>query len=214
MKRFDLRNVFGVVLIVAGAMFLLQNLGVFYGGANFLWAILIGGAGVASLYAFVNNRDNWWAIIPGATLMAIALNIVLSVIFPRASDILGGGIVLGGIALGFLLVFLTRRSFWWAVIPGGVMLSLAVVSIADEIFPNYDTEGIFLLGIGLTFLYLATLKGYEKNFKWALYPGGILAALGILSLPFMQLTSDILAPLALIGAGGYLMYKNLAQKKE
>jgi hypothetical protein len=208
MKRFDIRNVFGIVLIVGGAMFLLQNLGVFYGGASLLWAILVGGAGVASLYAFINNRENWWAIIPGTTLISVAFNIVLSVIFPRLGNIFGGGIVFSGIALGFWLVYLTRHSFWWAVIPAGVMFSLAAASVSEELFFAYDTDGVFLLGLGLTFLYLATLSGYEKDFKWALIPGGILVGIGILALPFIRLTSDILFPLALICAGGYLIYKN------
>jgi len=57
----------------------IESLGIFYGGVSLLWATLVGGAGVASLYAYANNRENWWALIPGTTLVAIAFNIVLSV---------------------------------------------------------------------------------------------------------------------------------------
>ncbi len=209
MKRFDFRNVFGVVMIAAGSMFLLQNLGVFYGGEKLLWAFLIGGAGVASLYAFINSQENWWAIIPGTTLIAIAFNLVLSVIFPHLSAFWGGGIVLGGIALGFLGIFLTRPSSWWAVIPTGVLLSSAAASVADEISPRSDSDWIFLLGLGATFLTLAILPGYEKRHRWAFIPGGILTVIGILSLPFLQFAAKLFFPLALIGTGGYLMYKNL-----
>ena len=208
MKRFDMRIVFGLVLIVAGSMFLLQNLGIFYGGVSLLWAILVGGAGIASLYAYANNRESWWALIPGTTLVAIALNIILDVISPRMSNILGGSIILGGIGLGFWLVFLNRRAFWWAVIPAGVLSSLAVVSIAGEFFPAGQTDGLFLVGLGMTFFLLAALPGYGNQLKWALIPGGIITAIGVLTLPFMQVTFNILFPLALIGAGGYVIYKN------
>ena len=208
MKRFDMRIVFGLVLIVAGSMFLLQNMGIFYGGVSLLWAILVGSAGVASLYVFANNRENWWALIPGTTLIAIALNIFLDMISPRMSNIFGGGIALGGIGLSFWLIFLNRRAFWWAVIPAGVLSSLAVVSITDEIFPGGQTDGLFLVGLGITFLLLAVLPGYEKQLKWALIPGGIITVIGVLTLPFMKLTLSILFPLALIGAGGYVIYKN------
>ena len=208
MKRFDMRIVLGLVLIVAGSMFLLQSLGLFHGGVDLLWATILGGAGVASLYVYANNRANWWALIPGTTLVAIAFNIIVSVISPRAGNMLGGGIVLGGIAVSFWLIFLTQRGYWWAVIPAGVLSSLALVSVADEIIPSGDTGGLFLVGLGLTFFLVANLPGYENGLKWAYIPGGILTAIGVLTLPFMQVTFNILFPLALIGAGGYVLYKN------
>jgi len=208
MKRFDMRVVFGVVMIVAGGMFLLQNLGIFYGGVSLLWATLVGGAGVASLYAYANNRENWWTLIPGTTLVAIALNIVLSVISHDLSDFLGGSIVLGGIALSFWLIYFTQRgSFWWAIIPAGTLTSIAFSEFAENIFRG-RSDGIFLLGMGLTFIFIATLPGYEKRLKWAFIPGWILLAIGVLSLPFIENAFSILFPLALIGAGGYVIYKN------
>ena len=210
MKRFDMRIVIGVVLIVAGSMYLLQNLGIFYGGVNLLGAIAVGSAGVASLYVYANNKENWWALIPGTTLIAIALNILLDTISYSLGNILGGGIVLGGIALSFWMIYFTQRGpFWWAIIPAGVLSSLAVVSVADELF--HDAGGIFLLGLGLTFLFIARLPGYEGQLKWAFIPGWILVAIGTISLPFMGNALGILFPLALIGAGGYVIYRNFRE---
>ena len=208
MKRFDMRIVLGLVLVVAGSMFLLQSLGLFHGGADLLWATILGGAGVAALYVYANNRANWWALIPGTTLVAIAFNIIISVISPRASDMFGGGIVLGGIAVSFWLIFLTQRGYWWAVIPAGVLSSVALVTVADEIIPSGDTGGLFLIGLGLTFFLVANLPGYENELKWAYIPGGILTLIGVLLLPFMDMIFNIIFPLALIGAGGYVLYKN------
>ena len=204
-QRFDMRIVFGIVLIAAGGLFLLENLGVFHGGINLLWVVILGGAGITSLYLFANNRNNWWALIPGSTLLAIALSIALDVISPKMSNALGGGIVLGGIGLGFWLIFITNRNFWWAVIPAGVLSSLAIVSVLEEFV---DTGGLFLIGLGMTFILLAILPGYENRLKWGYIPGGILTLIGVLTMPKLAGIFNILWPVALIGAGGYVIYKN------
>ena len=208
MKRFDMRIVFGLVLIVAGGMFLLQNLGIFYGGLTLLWAVLLGGAGLTSLYVYSINRDNWWALIPGFTLTAIGLSVALDVILPSLGRILGGGIIVGGIGLSFWMVYFARRAFWWAIIPAGILSSVAVVTVLDQIFPRGQTDGIVVIGIGLTFLLLGVLPGYENRLRWAFIPGGILTLIGILTLPWLGPLFNILWPLALIGAGGYVIYKN------
>ena len=206
MKRFDMRIIFGFVLIFAGSMFLLQNLGIFYGGTDLLVSILLGSVGGAALYVYANNRENWWALIPGFTLIGVALNIVLDVISSTLGNMFGGAIVLGGIALSFWMIFFTKRnSFWWAVIPAGVLSSVAVQEILENVMP---TDGIFMLGLGLTFLFIARLPGYEDNLKWAYIPGGIILAIGVIQLSFVQSVMNILLPLALIGAGGYVIYKN------
>ena len=204
-KRFDMRIVFGIVLIVAGGLFLLENLGIFHGGINLLWVAILGGAGVTSLYLFANNRNNWWALIPGSTLLAISLSIALGVVAPTMSNILGGGIILGGIGLGFWLIFLTNRDFWWAVIPAGVLSSLAVVAVLEEFI---NTGGLFLVGLGMTFILLAVMPGYENRLKWGYIPGGILTLIGVLTMPLLEGIFNILWPVALIGAGGYVIYKN------
>jgi len=208
MKRFDTRIIFGLVLVFAGSMFLLENLGLFEGGINLLWGILVGGAGVASLYAFALNRENWWALIPGGTLSAVGLSILLGTVAPKLGDAVSGAIILGGIGASFWMVFLNRRAFWWAVIPAGILSSWAMVSLLDGLFPYGDTGGLFLIGFGLTFMLLAFLPDYDNQLKWALIPGGILILIGVISLPFMAFFWRALWPLALIAAGGYVLYKN------
>jgi len=201
MKRFDMRIVFGIVLVAAGALFLLENLGILQGGINLLWVLILGGAGTTFLYVFAGNRNNWWALIPGTTLLAITLSIAIGFFAPEIANALGGGIILGGIALSFWLIFLINRHFWWAVIPAGVLSSLAVVTIIGE-------GSLFLMGLGLTFILLAVLPGYENRLKWAYIPGGILTLIGVLILPWLSGFFNIIWPLALIGAGGYVIYKN------
>jgi hypothetical protein len=97
---------------------------------------------------FIQSREQWWGLIPGITLLAIAVLIILNDLFPRLSGVWGGGIVLGGIGLAFLVVYLVNPANWWALIPMGVMLTLAGVSVLDEI-TRIDTGGLFFLGLGV-----------------------------------------------------------------
>ncbi len=208
MKRFDIRIIFGLVLIVGGVLFLFENLGFISGGFGLLWAIILLGAGLTSLYIYAINRSNWWALIPGFTLAAIGTSIGLDFIAPTLGNIFGGAIILGGIGLSFWMVYLTNRDFWWAVIPAGVMTSLAIVATLDELLPHTGTDGLFLVGLGLTFLLLGVLPGHQMQLRWAFIPGGILTLIGILTLPFMGAFFNFLWPAALIIAGGYIILKN------
>jgi len=208
MKRFDVRIVFGLVLIVGGILFLLENLDVISGGVGLLWSMLLIGAGLTSLYVYAINRSNWWALIPGFTLTAIGTSVGLDVIAPVLGSFFGGAIILGGIGLSFWMVYLTNRDFWWSVIPAGVMTSLAVVATLDELLPNTGTEGLFLVGLGLTFILLGVLPGYERQLRWAFIPGGILTVIGLFTLPFMGEAFNIIWPAALIIAGGYIILRN------
>ena len=208
MKRFDVRIVFGLVLIVGGILILLENLGVISGGVGLVWSLLLIGAGLTSLYVYAINRVNWWALIPGFTLTAIGTSVGLDVIAPTLGNIFGGGIILGGIGLSFWMVYFTNREFWWSIIPAGVMTSVAVVATLDELFPHTDTDGLFLVGLGLTFILLGVLPGHEKQLRWAFIPGGILTVIGLFTLPFMGQAFNFIWPAALIIAGGYIIYRN------
>ncbi len=211
MKRFDVRIVFGLVLIVGGVLFLFENLGFISGGVGLLWSLLLLGAGLTSLYVYAINRSNWWALIPGFTLTAIGTSIGLDLIAPTIGNIFGGAIILGGIGLSFWMVYLTNREFWWSIIPAGVMTSLAVVATLDELLPNTGTDGLFLVGLGLTFILLGVLPGYQTQLRWAFIPGGILTFIGLLTLPFMGDAFNILWPAALIITGGYIIFRNFVK---
>lgn len=206
-KRLDQRIIPGIVLIGIGTLFLLQNLGFFHGGFTILWSALIGGAGVTALYFYATNREHWWALIPGSTLIGIALSMLFGAAFPSLSDSIGGAFVLGGIATGFWVIYFTTRSAtysrWWAIIPAGVLTSLAVNSALS---PVMNTEGFFLIGLGLTFILLTQLP--EQDLRWGYIPGGILTAIGLLTMPLLSNLFNLLWPLALIGVGGYVIIKN------
>ena len=79
MKR-ETSLVFGILLVLGGALFLLQNLGVFGTGIDILWPILFALGGLIFLYVFVTNRTQWWAVIPGMALLGLGVMMGLDTI--------------------------------------------------------------------------------------------------------------------------------------
>jgi hypothetical protein len=210
LKRLDPRLVGGTLLVVGGILFLLQNLGYFPGGSLF-WGIAFGVGAVAFLWTFFTDRAQWWALIPGFALLGLTIVLLLSVVAPSLED-LGGALFLGLIGLGFWIVYLTNRQFWWAVIPGGVLVTLAIVAGMDSLLkeaPDALSGGVFFAGLGLTFVLLGFLPTPQGQLRWALIPGGILLVMGLLVALAAASLINYVWPIALIVAGLVLVWRTV-----
>lgn len=206
MRWLESRILWGSLLILGGILFLLQNLGIFQGGSLF-WALLLGLAGLFFLSIFFTNRANWWGLIPGFTLLSVALLIMLQEFVPRFTNIWGGSLVLGSIGLSFLAIYLVDRNNWWAVIPGGVLLTLTVVAGASQFLPGFEMGGILFLGLGLTFTLVAIIPTPPGSLRWAWLLAGVLILMGLLFLAATGQMIGLIWPLALIVVGGYLILR-------
>ena len=210
MKRFDARtiNTVGAILLIGvGILLLLQNFGILGGVVALIWSLIFAAGGLIFLYMFLTNRTQWWAIIPGFTLLGLAALIALDQFLPRIGDALGGTIFLGGIGLAFWVIYFLNREHWWAVIPGGVMFTVALIAGLDAAFEGAETGGVLFLGLGLTFGLLSFLPTPQGRMKWALIPAAVLLVMGLL---ITAATTGILAylwPSALIVAGLYLLFR-------
>jgi hypothetical protein len=202
------RILWGSLLILAGVMFLLQNMGVFRFGDLF-WGLLFFLGGGAFLSVFLQDRLQWWAIIPGFTLLGIGAIISLTVLAPGFMAAIGGSIVLGSIGLAFLLIFLLDREKWWALIPAGTMLTLTVVAAISQVLPGMETGGVFFLGLGLTFAVVALLPTNAGRMVWAWIPAGILGLMGLLLMAAAGSMIGYLWPLVIIAAGGFLILRTV-----
>jgi hypothetical protein len=210
-KIFQSRVFWGLILILAGTLFLLQNLLGFQFG-NLFWAVALGVGGLLFISVYLGNRQMWWGLIPGITLLGIASLVFLDTFAAGFTNVWGGSIVLGSIALAFVFVYLADRSNWWAVIPGGVMLTLALVAGLDSLMGGMDTGGVFFLGLGLTFAVVALLPTPHGQMKWAWIPAGILLGFGILLSASAGTMIRYLGPIALILGGGYLVLRNMLSR--
>ncbi len=207
MRRRIVRLVIGGLLILVGLLAALQTLEIIESGLVWLWAAILGVGGAAFLYIFRSFRSQWWAIIPGISLIAIALSIVLGEIFPDYENIFEA-VILGGIGLSFLLVYVFNRDHWWTIIPGGVMVTLGGVSVVDSFnTTDFDTGGLFFMGLGVTFALLYLLPSSHGRMTWALLPAGILVVIGV-SIGFTSLSwGSFIFPMFLIAIGVYYIIR-------
>lgn len=206
MKKFDNRLLWGLLLIAAGVLFFLQNLNLIPSAWDAIWALFLGAAGVAFVYVYLKDRSQWWAIIPGLVLVGLALLILGDQFWPQFSDRWGGGFFLGMIALSFWLIYVTNRELWWAIIPAGVLTTLAGITVLD--YYLVETETIFFLGLALTFLLVALLPA-DGQMRWAFIPAAALGLIALLTSASLQYLIDYIWPVALIAAGGYVLWRNL-----
>ena len=66
----------GALLILGGIFLLLGNLNIIDIGALF-WSILLALVGVFFVMVFLQDRRQWWGLIPGVTLLSVALLLFL-----------------------------------------------------------------------------------------------------------------------------------------
>lgn len=199
------RILWGSLLILGGVLFLMQNLGVINFGGIY-WAILLSLGGLFFLTIFFTSRANWWALIPGIVLIGVALVLVLDYLIPHFSDVWSGFIVLGSIGLSFILIFLINRQNWWALIPGGALISLGLASGLGNFLPGLETGGIFLIGLGVTFALVALTPTPEGRMWWAWIPAGVLMFIGLVLTAVAGRMLIFFGPLVLIIGGGILIY--------
>jgi hypothetical protein len=208
-RRVDPRLLWGSLLIIGGVLFLLQNLKLLPGGAIF-WGGVLGVAGLMFLWGFIADRSQWWPLIPGLTLVGIGITVLLTAFAETAAAHWSGTIILGSIGLSFWLIYLFHRENWWAVIPGGVLFTLAAVAWVELNLPavrGLETGGIFFLGLGFTFLLLGVLPTPSGKMWWPFIPGGILTVMGVLiTLAFGSLL-NVIGPALLIVGGVLLLWR-------
>jgi hypothetical protein len=205
------RILWGSILIIGGILFLMQNLFGFQFG-NLFWALVLGLGGLFFLSIFFTNRTNWWGLIPGITLLSVALLVALGAIAPDVADTLGATIVLGGIGVSFVVVYLLNREFWWAIIPSGVLLSLSIALAFENFISDTGFVSIFFLGMALTFAVVAQMRTPEGRMQWAWIPAGILGVIGIAFGAFSGSIVAFAVPVILIAAGAVLIFRTLVNR--
>jgi hypothetical protein len=204
------RFLVGGVLVVVGLLALLGTMfSVSLGG--FIWAVLFIAGGLVFIYFLATDRKSWWAAIPGFTLLGIGTLIGLEQIAPRVTDVVGGALVLGGIGISFIVVYLMNRSFWWAIIPAGVMTSLVLLILMEPLLGG-DVAWIFLFGLALTFGVVYLMPGTSgERMTWALYPAGVLALVAAVAMIASVAWAAYVFPVLLI-LGGIVLVLRAARK--
>jgi hypothetical protein len=209
MNRFDFRIPLGIGLIVVGALYLLQTFGVIATPISVAWILLFAAAGVVFLYFYLQNREHWWAIIPGITMLGLAGLIFFEEYAPSGLEEIGPALFLGSIGLSFVFVYFTQRSFWWAIIPAGILLSLAaMLGLEPFIGDDEALVGVFFLGGGLTFAVIGLLPAPGGSMRWAFIPAGIFVVMGIFFFSAAIEATQMIWAGGLVLLGVYILARN------
>jgi hypothetical protein len=113
-----------------------------------------------------------------------------------------GGLFLALLGAGFATVYVSNKTRWWALIPAGALLTLALIAWLSAIRPGLDMGWLFFLGIAITFavLFLVSKK------RWAIYPA--LGSLVLVLFIFLSSqTGSIVISLALVTIGALLFWR-------
>lgn len=205
MKKDQSKYVWGGLLILAGILFMLQEFQILGSAFEYMWVLLMAAGAGVFLWIYFTRQDQWWAIIPGLTLFGLTLVAIDELFDLLPSSDISGAIFLGCIGLAFWLIYIRKQVQWWAIIPGGVLITLSLVAGLD--FLSDWNDVIFFLGLGATFFLVALLPEAVHNTKWALIPGGILTVLGLaLFAPFLNII-NIAWPIILIGLGVFILIR-------
>ncbi|HIP97297.1 MAG TPA: hypothetical protein EYH32_08805 [Anaerolineae bacterium] len=210
MKRSITRTVVGLLLILGGIVLLMENLGFLRVWRSWFWAMIFGGGGLLFLAVYVGDRRQWWALIPGASLIGVGLLIFLDTV-RGVPDEVRAGVMLLCISLAFWGIFLSDRRQWWAIIPGGVLIVVAVIPMAARALPESVVGGLFFIGLGLVCTVLYLLSFSNPDLRWAKWPALPLFLIGLLAIFAAQLLTWW--PLLLILLGLYMLLRTVTGRR-
>jgi hypothetical protein len=150
----------GLILIVIGALLLIQKLTPFSLGWYEIYPLILMGLGVLFFTAIFGKKDKG-AVFPGTILFLLGL-----FFFLRNFDIIPyyfvrevWPIILIIIGIAFLAVFITKPQDWGVLIPGGTLLFLGTMFLLrrlhiiywdiGDIVADYWPAAIIVVGIGI-----------------------------------------------------------------
>jgi hypothetical protein len=190
MRRNIANYIWGILLILAGALFLAQTLGYFDWLTTQAWVWICTGFSLAFLAAyFISGVGNWGWLFPALISGGIALSLTL--MLGGVDGALIGVPILAGIGLPFLVAFLVdRRQNWWALIPVWVFAVLVVVTLLSERAPGELVGAVIMFSIALPFLVVYLT---DRTRWWALIPAFVLAAVGAVILLSSTAAGDLIA---------------------
>jgi hypothetical protein len=167
---------------------------------------------VSFLAVYLNNQSRIWALIVAYVFAVISIAPLMSTVGRNANYF--GAILLLAIALPFFVVYLRSATRWWAIIPAGVLTTVAlIVTLAISGFIRSQTEGgyvnaLMMGGLAATFAVI----GWRHAKTWAKIVTIVLAVLAVASFIFAN-NYLVAGPVAIILLGGYLLFTALRPKK-
>ena len=197
----------GVMLFLALVTLLADNVGGEWIGTVFLFMI-----GLSFFLVYWSNRTRWWALLVAYIMFVLSIAPAMAA-FGGDVPAYFGTIFLLAVAVPFYVVYFRSSQNWWAIIPAGVMTTLAIIAtlgiagwIRDERTGGIS-NAILMGGLAVTF----AVVWFRHSMSWAKIVTVILGLLAVASL-FFASYAEIFWPVAIILAGGYLLYTAMRPK--
>lgn len=128
--------------------------------------------------AYLTDRSrNWWALIPGGVMLFLTL--VTALVDYTSGDEWVGALFLYMFAVSFLVVYLSNRTRWWALL---VAYIFAVIGLA----PLMSIGGRNAQYFGAVFLFAVAVPFFVVYFRsvqnwWAIIPAGAVSVLAVVT---------------------------------
>ena len=193
-----------LMLFLALTTLLVDNIGGEWIGSLFLFLV-----GLGFFVVYLNNRAHTWALLVAYILAVLSIAPAMAAGGGNTAAYFGS-VFLIAVALPFFILYFRSTEHWWAIIPAGVMTTLAVIAgaaiagwIRDEAQGGY-ANAVLMFGLAVTFAVVWLRHARE----WAKVVTIILLAFAVASVFFASYT-EIFWPLAIILAGAYLLFSSM-----
>ncbi len=166
----------GILLICGGALALAQQLGHVNQLPDQVWMWVFAFISLIAFLGYVlGGWKQWGLLFPAGVFGGLALTVALAT--SHIDNAAVGSPLFFGLTIPFAVAYFTNRSRnWWALIPGGVMLFLALTTLLVDFAGGEWIGSLFLLVIALSFLAVYLNK---RTRAWALLVAYILGVLSI-----------------------------------
>lgn len=166
----------GVLLIGGGLLALADQMGYINTFSPQVWMTVFAAISVLALVSYaLSGWKQWGLLFPAGAFGGLAMIIALAEANVDSAAVASP--LFFGLLIPFVAAYLSDRVHnWWALIPGGVMLFLALTTLLVDSTGGEWIGALFLFMIALSF-FVVYLNNQSRT--WALLVAYILAVLGI-----------------------------------
>jgi len=209
----------GLVLLLIGGGILAGNLF----GSTMTGPIIMFSFAFIFFSLLLWSKKNWWAILPGGLLLSGGIAATLDVLAPDSK--ITGSIFLFTLAAAFFLIAVLARGNWWAILPGGLFLSIGLTVALNAFIPTEDYYSlggtlrtgaflwVLLLGMAGTFGVLWLLRKIHST-GWAIVPAAGFFTVAVMALVLGNRFGEAWLPSTILGVGVMVLASLIARGRK
>ncbi|MBN2353839.1 MAG: hypothetical protein JXD23_14795 [Spirochaetales bacterium] len=173
----------GIVLVLCGIFFLLMNFRIIPESGdlnNRVLGVLLFITGIVFTFFQGGGGGLFWFLIPAGVSFTVGI-ITLIVGIDQLFSIVNLGFFCLGLAVTFLLIFLLRKTAWWALLPAGALAGICawiMLALVQPAIGFHPPALIFFVGLSFLSVYFFSVQKHKMRF--ALFTGLIIVTAAML----------------------------------